>query len=211
MESYNVDKLKKKAKILNQRFYLLLEEFKETFLLHKQNEKYELNKNKFNSSKGNLQNFFKEIVIFDNEIENKTNLSLKSLKDDKLSNKKLKNDNKKFNDQVDNLEHGDKTSRQIYLDKKELYVREYVRLIVIVLGLIILSVFLYLVNRDEAYSIGDKISFSGQILIIGIIVFLIILLGAMSLGIRLFDPFLNFLEDRGWLDWFDNFSFSLFY
>ena len=49
MESYNVDKLKKKAKILNQRFYLLLEEFKETFLLHKQNEKYELNKNKFNS------------------------------------------------------------------------------------------------------------------------------------------------------------------
>ena len=40
------DNFEKQADILNQRFYLLLEDFKKTFLLFKENERYQLNRNK---------------------------------------------------------------------------------------------------------------------------------------------------------------------
>ena len=67
-----INNLKKQADILNQRFYLLLEDFEKTFLLFKENERYQLNKKKFQQATDQLQNFYKDIVLFDNKIENKT-------------------------------------------------------------------------------------------------------------------------------------------
>ena len=60
------DNFEKQADILNQRFYLLLEDFKKTFLLFKENERYQLNRNKFQLATNQLQNCYKDIVLLDN-------------------------------------------------------------------------------------------------------------------------------------------------
>ena len=84
------DNFEKQAEILNQRFYLLLEDFKKTFLLFKENERYQLNRNKFQTATNQLQNCYKDIVLLDNKIENKTNASLKGMRSEKQNNKILK-------------------------------------------------------------------------------------------------------------------------
>ena len=77
------DNFEKQADILNQRFYLLLEDFKKTFLLFKENERYQLNRNKFQTATDQLQNCYKDIVLLDNKIENITNSSLKEMRHEK--------------------------------------------------------------------------------------------------------------------------------
>ena len=123
--------LNKNIEILNQRFYLLLEDFKKNFILHKENVKYELNRNKFEASKDQLQNFYKEIVILDNTIENKTNDAYKQSKLEKKQNLKLKTENDLLKKKLSTLEHGDKTSQQLYDDTKEIYLKQYVYFLIL--------------------------------------------------------------------------------
>ena len=62
-----------KADILNQRFYLLLENFKNSYILHKENVNYSVNKTRFEEEKDKLQNYSKTILLVDNKIDVKTN------------------------------------------------------------------------------------------------------------------------------------------
>ena len=151
-----INNFKKQADILNQRFYLLLEDFEKTFLLFKENERYQLNKKKFQQATDQLQNFYKDIVLFDNKIENKTNSSISSIKDDKNKNKILKRENDFLTSKLRRLESGDTTSEQMYDDTKVIYVQQIIRLSIIILGLVVLLIFLYLVVMEEPYTFGGK-------------------------------------------------------
>ena len=159
------DNFEKQADILNQRFYLLLEDFKKTFLLFKENERYQLNRNKFQTATNQLQNCYKDIVLLDNKIENKTNASLKEMRSEKQNNKILKEKNDQLKKRLESLEHGETTSDQMYDDTKVLYMQQYIRLVIIILGLIVLLTFLYLVVMEEPYTMGTNMSFARKVLI----------------------------------------------
>lgn len=196
---------KKIAEILNQRFYLLLEEFEKTFLLYKENERYQLNKRKFEQATNQLQDFYKDIVLFDNKIENKTNSSLSSIKNDKKKNQVLKRENDFLSEKLRKLEHGDTTSEQMYDDTKIIYVQQYIRLLIIILGLIVLLIFLYLVVMEEPYTFGGKISFSKKVLIFITITLLVWILANRSFGVNVEEPVVDWFEEKGW---FDDFSLN---
>ena len=193
-----VTDLNKNIEILNQRFYLLLEDFKKNFILHKENVKYELNRNKFEASKDQLQNFYKEIVILDNTIENKTNDAYKQSKLEKKQNLKLKTENDLLKKKLSTLEHGDKTSQQLYDDTKEIYLKQYVYFLIIIFGLIVLTIFLYLAANEEPYEVEKKYSFATKVVTSIIITFLVYYLAWRSFGIDITDPIYEFLEERGW-------------
>ena len=190
--------LKKNIEILNQRFYLLLEDFKKNFILHKENVRYELNRKKFEASKDQLQNFYKEIVILDNTVENKTNSAYKQSISEKKENKHLKTINNKLKKQLSELEHGDKTSQQMYNDTKQIYLKQYIYFLIIIFGLIVLTIFLYLAANEEPYKVDVKYSLATKIVNSIIITFLVYYLAWRSLGIDITDPIYEFLEERGW-------------
>ena len=193
------------AEIFNQRFYLLLEEFEKTFLLYKENERYQLNKRKFEQATNQLQDFYKDIVLFDNKIENKTNSSLSSIKNDKKKNQVLKRENDFLSEKLRKLEHGDTTSEQMYDDTKIIYVQQYIRLLIIILGLIVLLIFLYLVVMEEPYTFGGKISFAKKVLIFITITLLVWILANRSFGVNVEEPVIDWFEEKGW---FDDFSLN---
>lgn len=199
------DNFEKQADILNQRFYLLLEDFKKTFLLFKENERYQLNRNKFQSATNQLQNCYKDIVLLDNKIENKTNSSLKGMRYEKKNNKILKEKNDKLKKRLRSLEHGETTSDQMYDDTKKLYMQQYIRLVIIILGLIVLLIFLYLVAIEEPYTMGTNISFARKVLIFISIALLVWILANRSLGVNVEDPYIEWFEEKGW---FDDFSLN---
>lgn len=190
--------LQKNIEILNQRFYLLLEDFKKNFILHKENVRYELNRKKFEASKDQLQNFYKEVVILDNTVENKTNSAYKQSIAEKKENKELKSENDKLRKQLSTLEHGDKTSEQMYDDTKEIYLKQYIYFLIIIFGLIVLTIFLYLAANEEPYPIEKKYSFATKVVTSIIITFLVYYLAWRSFGIDITDPVYEFLEERGW-------------
>ena len=195
-----INNLKKQADILNQRFYLLLEDFEKTFLLFKENERYQLNKKKFQQATDQLQNFYKDIVLFDNKIENKTNSSISSIKDDKNKNKILKRENDFLTSKLRRLESGDTTSEQMYDDTKVIYVQQIIRLSIIILGLVVLLIFLYLVVMEEPYTFGGKISFAKKVLIFITITLLVWILANRSFGVNVEEPVIDWFEEKGWLD-----------
>jgi hypothetical protein len=195
----------KQAEILNQRFYLLLEDFKKTFLLFKENERYQLNRNKFQTATNQLQNCYKDIVLLDNKIENKTNSSLKEMRDEKNNNKMLKEKNDKLKNRLESLEHGETTSDQMYDDTKILYIQQYIRLGIIILGLIVLLTFVYLVVMEEPYTMGTDMSFSKKVLIFISISLLVWILANRSIGVHVEDPTIDWFEKKGW---FDDFSLN---
>lgn len=200
-----INNLKKQADILNQRFYLLLEDFEKTFLLFKENERYQLNKKKFQQATDQLQNFYKDIVLFDNKIENKTNSSISSIKDDKNKNKILKRENDFLTSKLRRLESGDTTSEQMYDDTKVIYVQQIIRLSIIILGLVVLLIFLYLVVMEEPYTFGGKISFAKKVLIFITITLLVWILANRSFGVNVEEPVIDWFEEKGW---FDDFSLN---
>tara|TARA_B100000524_G_C23642927_1_gene367378 strand:+ start:263 stop:877 length:615 start_codon:yes stop_codon:yes gene_type:complete len=195
----------KQAEILNQRFYLLLEDFKKTFLLFKENERYQLNRRKFTLATDQLQNCYKDIVLLDNKIEKKTNSSLNGMKVEKKKNRLLKKKNDELKDKLSQLEHGDTTSEQMYDDTKILYIQQYIRLIIIILGLIVLLTFLYLVVMEEPYTFGSNISFAKKVLIFITITLLVWILANRSVGINVEEPVIDWFEEKGW---FDDFSLN---
>lgn len=195
----------KQAEILNQRFYLLLEDFKKTFLLFKENERYQLNRNKFQTATNQLQNCYKDIVLLDNKIENKTNSSLKEMRDEKNNNKMLKEKNDKLKNRLESLEHGETTSDQMYDDTKILYIQQYIRLGIIILGLIVLLTFVYLVVMEEPYTMGTDMSSSKKVLIFISISLLVWILANRSIGVHVEDPTIDWFEKKGW---FDDFSLN---
>jgi hypothetical protein len=199
------DNFEKQADILNQRFYLLLEDFKKTFLLFKENERYQLNRNKFQTATNQLQNCYKDIVLLDNKIENKTNSSLKEMRDEKKNNKMLKEKNDKLKNRLESLEHGETTSDQMYDDTKILYMQQYIRLGIIILGLIVLLTFLYLVVMEEPYTMGTDMSFARKVLIFISISLLVWILANRSVGVHVEDPAIDWFEKKGW---FDDFSLN---
>ena len=111
--------LKKKAGILNQRFYLLLENFKNSYILHKENVNYDVNKKKFEGNKNELQNFLKTILLLDNNVDLDTNKLNSFVKE---TNKTIKNEkvkNKKLTDIYKNIMNGDSTNEQMYDERKQ--------------------------------------------------------------------------------------------
>ena len=90
----------KESHILNQRFYLLLENFKKNYVLHKENPNYHVNKKKFEVSLDELQNCYKDLVLLDNKLEKKTNSLNYSLRDDRLQFNSLKEENVKLKEIV---------------------------------------------------------------------------------------------------------------
>ena len=199
------DNFEKQADILNQRFYLLLEDFKKTFLLFKENERYQLNRNKFQTATNQLQNCYKDIVLLDNKIENKTNSSLKGMRDEKKNNKILKETNDQLKKRLESLEHGETTSDQMYDDTKILYMQQYIRLGIIILGLIVLLTFLYLVVMEEPYTMGTNMGFARKVLIFISISLLVWILANRSVGVHVEDPVIDWFEEKGW---FDDFSLN---
>ena len=199
------DNFEKQADILNQRFYLLLEDFKKTFLLFKENERYQLNRNKFQLATDQLQNCYKNIVLLDNKIENKTNASLKGMRSEKQNNKSLKEKNDKLKKRLESLEHGETTSDQMYDDTKKLYMQQYIRLVIIILGLIVLLTFLYLVVMEEPYNMGTNMSFGRKVLIFISTALLVWILANRSVGVYVEEPVIDWFEEKGW---FDDFSLN---
>ena len=204
------DDFKKYAEILNQRFYLLLEEFKKDYLLYKENESYQVNKNKFEKSKNNLQQFYADIVLLDNKVEIKTKQSTSSLKDDKKRYEKLKKRNDFLKTNITNLENGDLTTEQMYKDTQNQYVQRYARFFIIFFGLIVLCMFTYLVIKDESYELDmSNMSFSRKILTILSIIIFILFLAGKSLGFNVFQPFIDFFEERGFFNQLQYFSINI--
>jgi hypothetical protein len=199
------DNFEKQAEILNQRFYLLLEDFKKTFLLFKENERYQLNRNKFESATDQLQNCYKDIVLLDNKIENKRNSSLKEMKDEKKKNQTLKEENENLKKRLESLNHGETTSDQMYDDTKILYIQQYIRLGIIILGLIVLLVFLYLVVIEEPYEMGTNMNFSKKVIVFISITLFVWILANRSVGIYVEEPVIDWFEKKGW---FDDFSLN---
>jgi len=199
------DNFEKQADILNQRFYLLLEDFKKTFLLFKENERYQLNRNKFESATNQLQNCYKDIVLLDNKIENKRNSSLKGMKDEKKKNQTLKEENENLKKRLESLNHGETTSDQMYDDTKILYIQQYIRLGIIILGLIVLLVFLYLVVIEEPYEMGTNMNFSKKVIVFISITLFVWILANRSVGIYVEEPVIDWIEKKGW---FDDFSLN---
>ncbi len=199
------DNFEKQAEILNQRFYLLLEDFKKTFLLFKENERYQLNRNKFESATNQLQNCYKDIVLLDNKIENKRNSSLKGMKDEKKKNQTLKEENENLKKRLESLNHGETTSDQMYDDTKILYIQQYIRLGIIILGLIVLLVFLYLVVIEEPYEMGTNMNFSKKVIVFISITLFVWILANRSVGIYVEEPVIDWFEKKGW---FDDFSLN---
>jgi len=194
----NTNNFGEKAEILNQRFYLLLENFKNAYILHKENVNYNVNKNKFEEEKDKLQNYLKTILLLDNKIDLKTNEvnsfiknTNKILKKEKLKNEKLKNIFK-------NISNGDETSEQMYDDTKVLYVQRYIHFIIIIIGILILSFFLYKMFNDESYELDTKMSFSNKVLGIIAIFLLVLVLSTRSMGINIFEPVNDFFVERGY-------------
>jgi hypothetical protein len=187
-----------KADILNQRFYLLLENFKNSYILHKENVNYSVNKTRFEEEKDKLQNYFKTILLLDNKIDVKTNELNFFIKNnnkiaitEKMKNEKLK---QKFN----NISNGDETSGQMYDDTKVLYIQRYIHFIIIVIGILILSLFLYKMFNDESYELDTKLSFSNKVLGIIVICLLVMILSTYSMGINIFEPIEDFFVERGY-------------
>lgn len=199
------DNFEKQADILNQRFYLLLEDFKKTFLLFKENERYQLNRNKFQTATNQLQNCYKDIVLLDNKIENKTNYSLKGIRDEKKNNKILKEENDKLKTRLESLQHGETTSDQMYDDTKVLYMQQYIKLGIIILGLVVLLTFLYLVVMEEPYTMGTDMSFGRKVLIFISTALLVWILANRSVGVYVEEPVIDWFEEKGW---FDDFSLN---
>lgn len=204
------DDFKKYAEILNQRFYLLLEEFKKDYLLYKENESYQVNKNKFEKSKNNLQQFYADIVLLDNKVEIKTKQSSSSLKDDKKRYEELKKRNDFLKTNITNLENGDLTTEQMYKDTQNQYVQRYARFFIIFFGLIVLCMFTYLVIKDESYELDmSNMSFSRKILTILSIIIFILFLAGKSLGFNVFQPLIDFFEERGFFNQLQYFSINI--
>jgi cell division protein FtsB len=204
------DDFKKYAEILNQRFYLLLEEFKKDYLLYKENESYQVNKNKFEKSKNNLQQFYADIVLLDNKVEIKTKQSTSSLKDDKKRYEELKKRNDFLKTNITNLENGDLTTEQMYKDTQNQYVQRYARFFIIFFGLIVLCMFTYLVIKDESYELDmSNMSFSRKILTILSIIIFILFLAGKSLGFNVFQPLIDFFEERGFFNQLQYFSINI--
>lgn len=187
-----------KADILNQRFYLLLENFKNTYILHKENVNYSVNKTKFEEGKNKLQNFYKSIVLLDNKIDVKTNdLNLFIKNNNKIAiTEKMKNE--KLKQRFNNISNGDETSGQMYDDTKVLYIQRYIHFIIIVIGILILSLFLYKMFNDESYELDTKLSFSNKVLGIIAICLLVMVLSTYSMGINIFEQVKDFFVERGY-------------
>ena len=187
-----------KADILNQRFYLLLENFKNSYILHKENVNYSVNKTKFEEEKDKLQNYFKTVLLLDNKIDVKTNeLNFFIKNNNKIAiTEKMKNE--KLKQRFNNISNGDETSGQMYDDTKVLYIQRYIHFIIIVIGILILSLFLYKMFNDESYELDTKLSFSNKVLGIIVICLLVMILSTYSMGINIFEPIEDFFVERGY-------------
>jgi len=187
-----------KADILNQRFYLLLENFKNSYILHKENVNYSVNKTRFEEEKDKLQNYFKTILLLDNKIDVKTNeLNFFIKNNNKIAiTEKMKNE--KLKQRFNNISNGDETSGQMYDDTKVLYIQRYIHFIIIVIGILILSLFLYKMFNDESYELDTKLSFSNKVLGIIVICLLVMILSTYSMGINIFEPIEDFFVERGY-------------
>lgn len=192
--------LKKKAEVLNQRFYLLLENFKNSYVLHKENVNYNVNKNKFEGNKNDLQNFLKTILLLDNNIDLDTNKLNSFVKETNKTIKKEKVKNKKLTDIYKNIMNGDSTNEQMYDDTKVIYSQRYIHFIVLIIGIVIISFFLYNLYKDEGYELDDTMPFSKKVISIISIILLIIILGTRSMGINIFEPIEDFFTDRGYFN-----------
>ena len=187
-----------KADILNQRFYLLLENFKNSYILHKENVNYSVNKTKFEEEKDKLQNYFKTVLLLDNKIDVKTNeLNFFIKNNNKIAiTEKMKNE--KLKQRFNNISNGDETSGQMYDDTKVLYIQRYIHFIIIVIGILILSLFLYKMFNDESYELDTKLTFSNKVLGIIVICLLVMILSTYSMGINIFEPIEDFFVERGY-------------
>ena len=187
-----------KADILNQRFYLLLENFKNSYILHKENVNYSVNKTRFEEEKDKLQNYFKTILLLDNKIDVKTNeLNFFIKNNNKIAiTEKMKNE--KLKQRFNNISNGDETSGQMYDDTKVLYLQRYIQFIIIIIGILILSLFLYKMFNDESYELDTKLSFSNKVLGIIVICLLVMILSTYSMGINIFEPIEDFFVERGY-------------
>lgn len=187
-----------KADILNQRFYLLLENFKNSYILHKENVNYSVNKTKFEEEKDKLQNYFKTVLLLDNKIDVKTNeLNFFIKNNNKIAiTEKMKNE--KLKQRFNNISNGDETSGQMYDDTKVLYLQRYIQFIIIIIGILILSLFLYKMFNDESYELDTKLTFSNKVLGIIAICLLVMILSTYSMGINIFEPIEDFFVERGY-------------
>ena len=187
-----------KADILNQRFYLLLENFKNSYILHKENVNYSVNKTKFEEEKDKLQNYFKTVLLLDNKIDVKTNeLNFFIKNNSKIAiTEKMKNE--KLKQRFNNISNGDETSGQMYDDTKVLYLQRYIQFIIIIIGILILSLFLYKMFNDESYELDTKLTFSNKVLGIIAICLLVMILSTYSMGINIFEPIEDFFVERGY-------------
>ena len=137
-------------------------------------------------------------MLLDNKIDVKTNELNFFIKNnnkiaitEKMKNEKLK---QKFN----NISNGDETSGQMYDDTKVLYIQRYIHFIIIVIGILILSLFLYKMFNDESYELDTKLSFSNKVLGIIVICLLVMILSTYSMGINIFEPIEDFFVERGY-------------
>lgn len=187
----------KESHILNQRFYLLLENFKKNYILHKENPNYHVNKKKFESSLDELQSCYKDLVLLDNKLEKKTNSLNYSLKDDRLKFNSLKEENTKLKEKLEEIDKGDFTTEQMYEDNKVIYKQRYIRFIVCIIGLLILFLFLYIVSKEEPYTIDSDMPLWKKATIVISIILLVLVLSTRSLGFDILKPIKDFFTERG--------------
>ena len=86
----------------------------------------------------------------------------------------------------------------MYDDTKVLYIQRYIHFIIIVIGILILSLFLYKMFNDESYELDTKLSFSNKVLGIIVICLLVMILSTYSMGINIFEPIEDFFVERGY-------------
>ena len=108
------------------------------------------------------------------------------------------------------MENGDLTTEQMYKDTQNHYVQRYARFFIIFFGLIVLCMFTYLVIKDESYELDmSNMSFSRKILTILSIILFILFLAGKSLGFNVFQPVIDFFEERGFFNQLQYFSINI--
>jgi hypothetical protein len=144
--SNNNNKAKKYLQQLseeNERFYLILEDFKRFFIASKLNSDSHEAQNAFHREKSMIQNNHRELFLLNNDVEKSTNTVRQEIEILEKYLRKERKSNKLLSRKEQSLENLDNAAVQMLKDKNFIYNQRLITIFNVVVGIIATGIIVY--------------------------------------------------------------------
>lgn len=139
--------LKKKAKDLDENFFLSLESFKDSFFKYVSNPNYSENKKLYTRDKDNIIEYESSAFLLDNDIQKNLDLVHSLIKEQDKLNKITLNRNSKLLSKMNKLNSSDSSTEQMIDDKEIEYRLFYIKYYTFITGAIGILYYLFRAYR----------------------------------------------------------------